>query len=101
MVVGGFADQVRHFLARRGKWSTFSRARVTEKTEEDVLRLLLGICALIASIGAGLSDEALEIKIGYLREAPSRIRIALIDGPAGNDGLAGAQLATEHDNATA
>src|SRR5258708_1905806 len=70
------------------------------KTEEDVLRLLLGICALIASIGAGLSDESLEIKIGYLREAPSRIRISLIDVPAANDGLAGGQLATEDDNAT-
>src|SRR5260370_41835770 len=66
----------------------------------DLLRLLLGICALIAFGGAGLSDQSLEIKIGYLRQAPSKIRISLIDIPAGNDGLAGAQLATEDDNAT-
>jgi ABC transporter substrate binding protein (PQQ-dependent alcohol dehydrogenase system) len=65
-----------------------------------LLRLLLGICALIAFGGAGLSDQSLEIKIGYLRQAPSKIRISLIDIPAGNDGLAGAQLATEDDNAT-
>ena len=65
-----------------------------------MLRLLLGICALIAFGGAGLSDQSLEIKIGYLRQAPSKIRISLIDIPAGNDGLAGAQLATEDDNAT-
>jgi ABC transporter substrate binding protein (PQQ-dependent alcohol dehydrogenase system) len=66
-----------------------------------LLRLLVGfICLFIASGAAVLSDQPLEIKIGYLREAPSRIRISLIDVPAGNDGLAGAQLATEDDNTT-
>ncbi len=65
-----------------------------------MLRLLLGVCVVIALSGAGLSDQPLEIKIGYLRQAPSRIRISLIDVPAGNDGLAGAQLAIEDDNTT-
>src|ERR1700686_4377509 len=65
----------------------------------DLLRLLVVVCALIASSGAGLADPV-EIKIGYLRQAPSRIKISLMDVPAGNDGLAGAQLATEDDNAT-
>jgi ABC transporter substrate binding protein (PQQ-dependent alcohol dehydrogenase system) len=50
--------------------------------------------------GTGLSDQPLEIKIGYLHLAPSRIRVSLIDVPAANDGLAGAQLGTEDDNAT-
>jgi ABC transporter substrate binding protein (PQQ-dependent alcohol dehydrogenase system) len=49
---------------------------------------------------AGLSDQPLEIKIGYLRQAPSRIKISLIDVPATNDGLAGAQLAIEDNNTT-
>jgi ABC transporter substrate binding protein (PQQ-dependent alcohol dehydrogenase system) len=65
-----------------------------------LLRLLVGVCALIALSGTVLSDQPLEIKIGYLREAPSRIRISLIDVPAGNDGLAGAQLAIEDNNTT-
>ena len=65
-----------------------------------MLRLLLGVCVVIALSGAGLSDQPLEIKIGYLRQAPSRIRISLIDVPAGNEGLAGAQLAIEDDNTT-
>ncbi len=65
-----------------------------------MLRLLLGVCALIALSGAGLSDQPLEIKIGYLRQAPSRIKISLIDVPAANDGLAGAQLAIEDNNTT-
>ena len=65
-----------------------------------MLRLLLGVCVLIALSGAGLSDQPLEIKIGYLRQAPSRIKISLIDVPATNDGLAGAQLAIEDDNTT-
>jgi ABC transporter substrate binding protein (PQQ-dependent alcohol dehydrogenase system) len=65
-----------------------------------LLRLLLGVCVVIALSGAGLSDQPLEIKIGYLRQAPSRIKISLIDVPAVNDGLAGAQLAIEDDNTT-
>jgi ABC transporter substrate binding protein (PQQ-dependent alcohol dehydrogenase system) len=65
-----------------------------------VLRLLIGFCLLIALCGTGWSDQPVEIKIGYLRLPPSRIRISLIDVPAANDGLAGAQLGTEDDNAT-
>jgi ABC transporter substrate binding protein (PQQ-dependent alcohol dehydrogenase system) len=65
-----------------------------------LLRLLVAVCALIALSGTVLSDQPLEIKIGYLREAPSRIRISLTDVPAGNDGLAGAQLAIEDNNTT-
>ena len=65
-----------------------------------MFRILLVICVLLAWSGAGLADQPLEIKIGYLHQAPSRIRISLIDVPAANDGLAGAQLAAEDDNAT-
>ena len=65
-----------------------------------MFRMLFAICALLAWGGAGLADQPLEIKIGYLHQAPSRIRISLIDVPAANDGLAGAQLAIEDDNAT-
>ena len=65
-----------------------------------MFRILFAICALVTWSGAGLADQPLEIKIGYLHQAPSRIRISLIDVPAANDGLAGAQLATEDDNAT-
>ena len=65
-----------------------------------MLRLLIGLLALVACTEPGRSDPPVEIKIGYLHQAPSRIRISLIDVPAANDGLAGAQLATEDDNAT-
>src|ERR1700730_15436604 len=66
----------------------------------DLLRLLISVFALLALSGTGLSDQPMEIKIGYLHQAPSRIRISLIDVPAANDGLPGAQLATEDDSAT-
>jgi ABC transporter substrate binding protein (PQQ-dependent alcohol dehydrogenase system) len=75
-------------------------SRLNVALEARLLRFLVGICALIAFCGAGVSAQPLEIKIGYLHQAPSRIRISLIDVPAGNDGLAGALLATEDDNAT-
>jgi ABC transporter substrate binding protein (PQQ-dependent alcohol dehydrogenase system) len=66
----------------------------------DLLRLLVGVCILFALGGTGRSAEPLDIKIGYLHLAPSRIRISLIDVPAANDGLAGAQLAIGDDNTT-
>ena len=72
----------------------------TSHGRNDLLRLLVGLCALLALSGAGSADQPLDIKIGYLHEAPSRIRISLIDVPAANDGLAGAQLAIEDDNTT-
>jgi len=65
-----------------------------------LIRLLISVLALIGFCEAAASEQQMEIKIGYLRQAPSRIRISLIDVPAANDGLAGAQLAAEDDNAT-
>ena len=66
-----------------------------------MLRIFLAVCLLSVSSGAGRSaDQPVDIKIGYLRQAPSKIRLSLIDVPAANDGLAGAQLAIDDDNAT-
>ena len=66
-----------------------------------MLRIFLAVCLLSVSGGAGRSaDQPVDIKIGYLRQAPSKIRLSLIDVPAANDGLAGAQLAIDDDNAT-
>jgi ABC transporter substrate binding protein (PQQ-dependent alcohol dehydrogenase system) len=65
-----------------------------------LLRLLIAFFALIALSGAGWSDQPSEIRIGYLHQPLSRIQISLIDVPAANDGLAGAQLAVEDDNTT-
>jgi ABC transporter substrate binding protein (PQQ-dependent alcohol dehydrogenase system) len=66
-----------------------------------LLRIFLAVCLLSVSSGAGWSaDQPVDIKIGYLRQAPSKVRLSLIDVPAANDGLAGAQLAIDDDNAT-
>jgi ABC transporter substrate binding protein (PQQ-dependent alcohol dehydrogenase system) len=65
-----------------------------------LLRLLTAFVVLIALSATGRSDQPLEIKIGYLHQPQSRIRISLIDVPAANDGLAGAQLAIEDANTT-
>ncbi len=66
-----------------------------------MLRIFLAVCVLAISSGAGRSaDELVDIKIGYLRQIPSKLRLSLIDVPSANDGLAGAQLAIDDDNAT-
>jgi ABC transporter substrate binding protein (PQQ-dependent alcohol dehydrogenase system) len=60
--------------------------------------------ALIAAIAGLLSPtvaaEMSEIKIGFLRHPGLKERLSLGAVPAGNDGLAGAQLATTDNNTT-
>ena len=56
-------------------------------------------CAFIGMSGAR-AGEPMEIRIGYLHAAPDRNRLSLMDVPAENDGLAGAQLAIEDNNTT-
>jgi ABC transporter substrate binding protein (PQQ-dependent alcohol dehydrogenase system) len=66
-----------------------------------LLRIFFAVCVLAISGGASWSaDEPVDIKIGYLRQVPSKLRLSLIDIPSANDGLAGAQLAIDDDNAT-
>ncbi len=66
-----------------------------------MFRIFLAVCVLMVSGGAGRSaDEPVDIKVGYLRQLPSKLRLSLIDVPSANDGLAGAQLAIDDNNAT-
>jgi ABC transporter substrate binding protein (PQQ-dependent alcohol dehydrogenase system) len=46
------------------------------------------------------STDAAEINIGYLRRADPKPTLSLIETPAANDGLAGAQLAIDDNNTT-
>jgi ABC transporter substrate binding protein (PQQ-dependent alcohol dehydrogenase system) len=65
-----------------------------------LLRSFVGIFALLGWVTGCLAAEPTEIKIGYLHGVPSRIRLSLMDVPADNDGLAGAQLGIDDNNTT-
>jgi ABC transporter substrate binding protein (PQQ-dependent alcohol dehydrogenase system) len=65
-----------------------------------LLRLLIGFFLLFVGNGPVWSDPPQDIKIGYLHQPLSRIKISLIDIPAANDGLAGAQLGLDDNNTT-
>ena len=65
-----------------------------------LLRRLIGLSAALFWATSCLAAEPLEIKIGYLHGVPSKIRLSLMDVPADNDGLAGAQLAIDDNNTT-
>jgi ABC transporter substrate binding protein (PQQ-dependent alcohol dehydrogenase system) len=65
-----------------------------------LLRLLIGFFLLFAWSGTAWADPPQDIKIGYLQQPMSRIKISLIDIPAANDGLAGAQLGLDDNNTT-
>jgi len=60
-------------------------------------RFLAGL-VLLAWMAA--CADAAEVKIVYLREMESKARLSLVDIPANDDGLAGAQLAIDDNNTT-
>jgi ABC transporter substrate binding protein (PQQ-dependent alcohol dehydrogenase system) len=63
-----------------------------------LIRFLLACSFLLASLPG--STDAAEINIGYLRRPASKPTLSLIQMPAGNEGLAGAQLAIDDNNTT-
>jgi ABC transporter substrate binding protein (PQQ-dependent alcohol dehydrogenase system) len=75
-------------------------ASVKPENERSVplIRLLLAGALLFAWTSAW-ADPA-EIKLGYLRRTEPKTRLSLIDIPADNNGVAGAQLALDDNNTT-
>jgi len=60
----------------------------------------LGAAFLLAGISALPGADTVEFKIGYLRLVQPRTTISLVEMPAPNDGLAGAELAVTDNNTT-
>src|SRR5262245_39314455 len=58
---------------------------------------VIGICIVATHARA---SEPVEIGIGYLGHAGVRSTLSLVQQPADNDGIAGAQLAIEDNNTT-
>src|SRR5215475_1107125 len=65
-----------------------------------MIRQLIGAIGLSVVATHVLAAEPLEIGIGYLRHAGARSTLSLVEQPADNDGIAGAQLAIEDNNTT-
>lgn len=70
------------------------------RTEALVIRLLLAAGLLFAFPSMAPAEGMTEIKIGYLHGADHRSALSLIEVPAANDGVAGAELAIEDNNTT-
>ncbi len=64
------------------------------------MRHLAVFVLLFAMTAGGAAEDATEIKIGYLRRAEQKPAISLLDVPATNAGLAGAELAIADNNTT-
>lgn len=61
--------------------------------------IALGVALLIGFTAAAMAD-GLDVKIGYLRRARHQETISLVQLPAPDDGLAGAQMAAADDDTT-
>lgn len=65
-----------------------------------LLGLFTGLCTFFGLVCVCLAAQPAEVRIGYLHHPVSKIKLSLIDIPADNDGLAGAQLAIADNNTT-
>ena len=79
-------------------WTTHSRPLL--RHVKGVVRAILLANLLFVVVSAPLPANALEIKIGYLGTTDKRTTISLLEMPASNAGLAGAQLAIDDNNTT-
>jgi ABC transporter substrate binding protein (PQQ-dependent alcohol dehydrogenase system) len=66
----------------------------------NLIRSLIAAGAVLASAALAPAQQPTEIAIGYLHRAEHRSALSLVDAPAANDGVAGAELAIEDDNTT-
>jgi ABC transporter substrate binding protein (PQQ-dependent alcohol dehydrogenase system) len=58
------------------------------------------VSVLFAMTSVALAAEPTDVKVGYLRLPETKAAISLLEVPPENDGIAGARLATEDNNAT-
>jgi ABC transporter substrate binding protein (PQQ-dependent alcohol dehydrogenase system) len=65
-----------------------------------VMRVLLAAGTILASLALARAQGPAEVTIGYLHRPPAKSAISLLDVPAGNDGVAGAELAVDDNNTT-
>jgi len=72
---------------------------VNDRSEGVVRAILLAILLFLA-VSPRASAEALDVKIGYLGSTEKMSTISLLEMPASNAGLAGAQLAIDDNNTT-
>ena len=79
-------------------WTTHSRPLL--RHAKGGVRAILLANLLFVVVSAPLPANALEIKIGYLGTTDKRTTISLLEMPASNAGLAGAQLAIDDNNTT-
>jgi ABC transporter substrate binding protein (PQQ-dependent alcohol dehydrogenase system) len=85
---------------RQGKGILALRVAGFSRTKTaTVLSCLAAVLSISFYFQTAIAAQQVEIKIGYLYAPPSKIAISLIDIPAVNEGLAGAELAVE-DNTT-
>jgi ABC transporter substrate binding protein (PQQ-dependent alcohol dehydrogenase system) len=64
------------------------------------IRALLAAGAILAALTFARAQAPAEVVIGYLHRPPVKSAISLLELPAANDGLAGAELAIEDNNTT-
>jgi ABC transporter substrate binding protein (PQQ-dependent alcohol dehydrogenase system) len=97
VIVGAAAGLTRSLISTRNGRSIAAKGDLDRSA--CLTRLLLAGTILFVWISAS-TDAAEEVKIGYLRGTQSKARLSLIEIPANDDGLAGAQLAINDNNTT-
>ncbi len=66
----------------------------------SLIRVLFAAGLVLAPMPIAAAADTVELQIGYLHRTEHKDTISLLDMPAGNAGLAGAQLGIEDNNTT-
>jgi ABC transporter substrate binding protein (PQQ-dependent alcohol dehydrogenase system) len=65
-----------------------------------VIRVVFVVTLLFVFVSSAVPANAIEVKIGYIGRVDKVTTISLIEMPAANDGVAGAELAIDDNNTT-
>src|SRR6516165_4913610 len=71
-----------------------------DRREGAVIRVMFVATLLFLAASPAVPANAVDVKVGYLGHTDKTMTISLIEMPAANDGLAGAQMAIDDNNTT-
>jgi ABC transporter substrate binding protein (PQQ-dependent alcohol dehydrogenase system) len=97
---GKWPPPVEHDSSRPRRSARAATRRHENSPRVAALAVLSALLVAISGASTSRAEEITEIEIGYLHAIESKERISLMDVPAANDGVAGAQLAVDDDNTT-
>jgi ABC transporter substrate binding protein (PQQ-dependent alcohol dehydrogenase system) len=76
------------------------RGGIVRAEFQALIRFIVATLVVLGAVPPAAAADPLDIRIGYLRSTEPRTALSLLEVPAANDGVAGAELAIDDNNTT-